>query len=124
MANKYWSFQSVVFIFRGGNDHDVTAPEVPDCCEMERHVGDDHQILEQGEKRVTCNVEQQWNWSDQKKFQKICCSFSFLETNLRSYLLPDSQYMLCFQKKNPAKAQQETFNIKKRTFQWCDLTSC
>lgn len=48
------SFQSEVFIFRGGNDHNVSAPEVPNCCEMEGHVGEDHQILKQSEKCVTC----------------------------------------------------------------------
>lgn len=57
VTNKGWSFQSEVFVFSGGNDHDVPAPEVPDCCEMERHVGNDHQILEQSEKRITCNGE-------------------------------------------------------------------
>lgn len=52
-------FQSEVFIFRGGNDHDVPAPEVPNCCEMEGHVGEDHQILKQSEKCVTCE-EKTW----------------------------------------------------------------
>lgn len=56
-TNKHWSFQSEVFIFGGGNDHDVPTPEVPDCREMESHVGNDHQILKQGEKRITCKVE-------------------------------------------------------------------
>lgn len=56
-TNKHWSFQSEVFIFGGGNDHDVPTAEVPDCREMECHVGNDHQILKQGEKCITCKVE-------------------------------------------------------------------
>lgn len=88
MKNKYWSFQSEVFIFRGGNNHDVPAPEVPDCCEMEGHVGNDHQILEQSKKRITCNVVD--NGTDQ---QNCCCCFRFLfrrPTWVHTYSQPHS----------------------------------
>lgn len=39
---EHSSFQSEDFIFRGGYYHDLPAPEVPHCCEMEGHVGEDH----------------------------------------------------------------------------------
>lgn len=65
------SFQSEVFIFRGGNDHDVPAPEVPSCCEMEGHVGEDNQILKQSEKCVTCE-DKTWRINVFSAVKKTC----------------------------------------------------
>lgn len=50
---------SVPFVFRRrGHDH-LFAPEVPEGRHVEGHVGEHHQVLEEGEQGVDCRAERQ-----------------------------------------------------------------
>lgn len=58
---------SEIFVLIGWSDHELPALKIPHRCEVEGHVGEDHKILEQSKKCITCEDKKVRWWTIQQK---------------------------------------------------------